>query len=442
MKKLFCLLLIFVLTFACAPDIGIVFAQENSEVTGTFAGDVNRDGKIDAKDAGYLRRYLAGNISMYEIDRLNSDVNGDNRVTVIDLRYIRQYLAKEKEEFSTKNSVKLSGKYTSYAIDELSDSMVICGRAVLSGRELKLSQTASGLRFVANCEGDIVFEAVTEKDAYMTVYIDENYDNPIRIAVGKFKTIYSCGLNIEKGKHTIEILKATEWSQNALVTLTAVTVVGTKASEKSEKNLKIEFYGDSITSGFGNLCDDSVTANHGSWKYQDGTMTYASYAAHALNADYAVASASGHGVLGGFTPGDTVNSYKKFFDYSLVSEKTLFSRADYGADFIVINFGTNDNERVKAGGEYDAQAFEAECSAIIEQMHNDNPKAHIIWTVGMMFVSSESPVYISLQKVDEKYDYVSFYNSVAMQNGGAYHPSVSDHKELGKALADYILELS
>ena len=56
-------------------------------------GDINSDGKVDAKDRMYLARYLAGWDGYTLLDQKVADVNGDSKVDAKDRMYLARYLA-------------------------------------------------------------------------------------------------------------------------------------------------------------------------------------------------------------------------------------------------------------------------------------------------------------------------------------------------------------
>lgn len=431
MKKILCLILSVALVLCVFATSGI------SSASNVLFGDANGDGAVDPKDVLTLRKLMARLITNSDIDRFNSDVNYDGKVNTIDIRYIREYLAGIRDTITPAEYTTIATDAVTYSIKELEKCITLQGRAVYVDNVIKLSQTASGFQFNASCNGNIIVNYSASANCKLAFVVDGDYENTVlaNAAKGDNLTCYAT-LNMSEGEHTIEIRKATEWSQCSLVTIDSIILSGEPGvSKPAEKVHRIEFYGDSITSGYGNLSEQ--ISGRGSWEWQDGTRTYASYAAHALNADYAVASASGHGVLGGYS--NKTDVYSKFFDYSLVSEKTAWSRTDYDADLIVINFGTNDDSRDNT--ELDTDAFKAECRKIIEQMHADNPDAQILWVIGMNYIDNAKPVIVSLQNIAEEYDYVNFYKSVAAQNGGDWHPNIADHKNLGAKLVNKINEL-
>ena len=66
--------------------------EKTGEVT-VLTGDVNGDGRINARDARALLRYLAGMEEMSEEGKTAADFNGDGRINARDARAILQYLA-------------------------------------------------------------------------------------------------------------------------------------------------------------------------------------------------------------------------------------------------------------------------------------------------------------------------------------------------------------
>lgn len=64
----------------------------------------------------------------------------------------------------------------------------------------------------------------------------------------------------------------------------------------------MEFIGDSITCGYG--VDDEVAEHQFKTATEDVTRAYAYKTARMLNADYSMFSASGYGIITGYTEGD------------------------------------------------------------------------------------------------------------------------------------------
>lgn len=71
--------------------------QESIEPLGVLLGDVNGDGKVNARDARTLLRFLAGLVGEEEVDLTAADLNADGRVNVRDARAILRQIAGLKE---------------------------------------------------------------------------------------------------------------------------------------------------------------------------------------------------------------------------------------------------------------------------------------------------------------------------------------------------------
>lgn len=415
-------------------------------------GDVNDDGVIDTIDLLKLRQKVAKIIGNNDINRNNADINADTFINTMDINYLRQHLIKKK----------LIAASNVFPISAFSECMNLYGRAQWSedGESVMLSQTASGIEFTANCAGNLEIYVSSEVELSNTnalklnVTIDKDYENSYEVDVLKTKLVVET--NLEQGEHTFLIQKATEHGCFDMVEITGISIGGEPGTAKPvQAEKRIEFYGDSLTAGYGNLTT-STTSNAGGWEYQNGCKTYATFTAQKLGADYAIAAASGHGVMYGYGQKvDTSLAHRqtpdKYWDYTLVGDKTPWSRAEYDADLIVINFGTNDNSTNnmfdKTGVKLDKDEYKAEVKKLVETMKAENPDVQILWVLGMASIPSndnldkESIVVKAVKEVDAELDYLNFYYAPAHTSGGDGHPTVAEHKIHATNLTNKILEL-
>ena len=433
-KKLICLSLSVMLIFSFVGMTTVSAAE-------IIYGDLNDDGVVDMKDYLMLRKRVAGLLNNSQINRLNADINGDGKILASDVAMLAQHLVNQRT----------LGKSVGYTMDELSSSMNLIGRAVLDGDKVLLSQTASGIKFAINCDqdlsGNLVINMETADYAMVDIIVDDKYDDENIYTIEKLRKTtvkYTQPLSLTKGEHTITILKATEWLNDNLITINSVMLFGELVTQKpAARPYRIEFYGDSITSGYGN-CNLDKGGSYGAYDCQDGGQTYATFLSNSLNADWSIASASGHGVLGGYN--NTTSTYDKFFDYSVVnpSDPTLnqkWSSKDFDADLVIINFGTNDDSRIKnAGATLDTDAYVAECGKIINNIRANNADAKILWVIGMNYVRDDSQVVSALKTVADVYN-IDFYKMPAASSGGDGHPTIAEHKTHAKRLESKIREL-
>ena len=325
---------------------------------------------------------------------------------------------------------------TTYDMEQLSDSMRLLGRSVMDGTTLSMSMTASGFEFKATCEGDITFRLTSSASGYIDVIVDEDFNNALRITIdgpGKF----TADTNMSAGVHKIRIVRASEHNFGYF-TFKSVTINGAKyGAPPAEKGLKLEFYGDSITAGYGNISSGS---GKWSWQFQDGYQTYASYCAQELDADFSAIAASGHGVIAGND--NRTKLISTYWDKTGINGGTWdFS---YDADIVVINLGTNDhsyfnNKKIVC----DETEFKNGCRSFISNIRSRNDDCQIIWVYGMNWMgdSDYQKIPTWLGELDGEYDYLNVVKISTGQSGGDSHPNVAQHKAAGKILADYITKL-
>ena len=166
--------------------------------------------------------------------------------------------------------------------------------------------------------------------------------------------------------------------------------------EPAPKQCKIEFIGDSITSGEGlaGMPDEMDWIS----QWFCGSKTYAVQTAKLMNADWTSISQSGWGLCWGWD--GNVNSRIPLY-YSQVcgvlsgdeqKNAGTCEALDFqgGADYVVLNLGTNDDCGFKLhddgkGTEGVAgQTIIAEVKRFLGEIRSHNPRAKILWTWGML----------------------------------------------------------
>lgn len=177
--------------------------------------------------------------------------------------------------------------------------------------------TYSGFTFRADCQGDIqvTMKAVNiSNPSYMVAVLDgetlsaqDILDRRVKVTTKKAYTVLT---DVPAGVHDIQLVKLTE-AQLGLLDVYDLTINGQLMELPEDDRLKIEFIGDSITSGLGNLWNSSMDRQTNGLADQDGYHTYAAFTARALNADAHVVSLSGWGVAGGWADAAGGCCYRK-----------------------------------------------------------------------------------------------------------------------------------
>lgn len=241
-----------------------------------------------------------------------------------------------------------------------------------------------------------------------------------------------------------------------------------------EKSCRLEFIGDSITSGEGVI----GAREEQDWisMFFDSVHDYASLTAEALNADYHVISQSGWGVLTGWdnNPGCALPDYYDKVCGLVFGEKNykMGSNAPYdfskwSADVIVVNLGTNDGgafnspefidpvtgkrtkQRLNADGsmnEEDLERFREKCRQFLGVLRFYNPKSKILWAYGMLGTPMEASIMQAIeefksQQSDSEIYYVRLPENTDETVGSRCHPGQKNHEQAAHVLISRIREL-
>ena len=265
------------------------------------------------------------------------------------------------------------------------------GRSFYEGGIRYLSHSGSGIEFA--CKGEYVTVKLTDdsQGKYMQ-------NHKARYAVYKNGTVIEEGILTESEKiitvtldgynseSVIKIIKLSE-AQYSAMGIGEIEVYGKSSVEPTpEKDLKIEFIGDSITCGYG---IDEVNVNgYFTTATENFTKTYAYITAENLDADYSAVCFSGYGVYSGYTTGpinteDIVPLYYDKACYLYGGREILWDFTEYESDIVVINLGTNDASYC-AESISGRQEFTRRYTEFIRQVRLYNPDAYILCILGDM----------------------------------------------------------
>jgi hypothetical protein len=213
----------------------------------------------------------------------------------------------------------------------------LIGRTKSTGSGLIFDHAVSAIEFQGFMTGDVILNVTSNKESYFTVYVDgERVDTRFGASGSKGLTIASFEGNYF---HVIRIVRQNEvaWSQCLLRSL---KMTGYLFEAPEERNLYIEFYGDSLTSAFGNIGDPSDPAPHDVPKYQDATQSYAFLTTEALNADCSILAMSGVGIATGHYEKHFLHYFSQFC-HKRSNAKFEFEGARV-PDIAVVRLGAND----------------------------------------------------------------------------------------------------
>lgn len=237
--------------------------------------------------------------------------------------------------------------------------------------------------------------------------------------------------------------------------------------------IKIEFLGDSITSGEGTY----GAVGDAEWlpMYMSSSRNYANMVGHNLDADIRLISSGGWGFYSGWdndirhsipsiyekvcaiSTGPVNESFGSLNDYKFESFET---------DAVVINLGTNDASAFdqpafdvpgvgpcKLRRNDDGSLNEEDCdmlskkvSDFLKVVRKHNPKAHIVWCYGMLGYSlgptiSKGVAAYASESNDRNVSYITLPNTLDGECGSRFHPGIKVHEKAAAVLTDYLKQM-
>lgn len=222
----------------------------------------------------------------------------------------------------------------------------------------------------------------------------------------------------------------------------------------SEKTYRLEFIGDSITSGEGTY----GAVNEEDWlpMFLSASKNYAVQTAQLLNAEYRILSQSGWGIYAGWD-NNLEHNMPQYCEQICGLAKGIhneqssaFKPHDFSSwkpDAVIINLGTND---VAAMKHYtDPSVYLNKLSISIGQflqcIRKNNPHSVIIWVYGMIGNDLETCIKASIQEYNfmykDKVHYLSLPDTLPENLGSRKHPGADMHTRVSLFLRDYLIPL-
>ena len=329
------------------------------------------------------------------------------------------------------------------------DMVKAIGRVSYSETGIYCDHSASGIEFTGMMKGNVVLEVETAgvkngcTTTYFTVYIDGERQaerlsvepGPRKLKVASFD---------EMGEHTIKVIKQTE-SNYTLLEIKSITLEGAIYDPPEDKELYIEFIGDSLTCGMGNIGENS-SPNPQTPIWEDATQSYGYMIAEDLDADYSIISQSGIGIAGSWF--DPLFDYYTMASYSRYKKDKTFDE-EYSfflhtPDIIVINLGTNDyflnkdKDPTMCKPEEVQKMTEQFIKHVRDCYGKDIP---IVWAYGFVGTFLYDNIKGAIDKLGGEEEGI-YMIEVPKNTGGAQgHPTVEGHRAAADKLLPLIKEI-
>lgn len=349
----------------------------------------------------------------------------------------------------------------------------IHGRSVKKADPLPLFWNHSGVE--VNCDGSELWIDIEVDNGFFEPWIAVEINGCLmqrRMLLHEDKSVClfrSMTPGVVKNVRFYRELQAMHEDDNCHVLVKGFRTDG-EFSPVKESKLKLEFIGDSITSGEGTYGATTDT----DWipMYMSSSRHYATIIEKAMEADVRIISQGGFGVYIGWDNDlrhkvpDVYEpvcglAFGKFNESIGAREKNDFE--DWKPDAIIVNLGTNDTtafstppldvpgygickmHRDENGGfnKDDIKKVTDAIYAFLKVLRDCNPESHIVWAFGMLG-DELSPYIINTiaeYKENEKDDNVAFLalpNTTEETYGAHMHPGYKAHQAAAAVLGQYL----
>ncbi|MBR6594891.1 MAG: hypothetical protein IKK83_06880 [Clostridia bacterium] len=269
---------------------------------------------------------------------------------------------------------------------------------------------------------------------YLLVRVDR-MSQRFPISTGNEKIIIE---GLDNKRHSVEVLKVTEGeSVDERIVFTGMEIQGVTPElfpvPPKNSKLKIEFVGDSLTAGYGNLgtAEDKVFHTY----QEDSTRAYAYVCAELLDAEAHFVCYSGKGVFCNCR-GEKNYEIPIFFNHASRVTREPWDFSKWTPDAVVVNAGTNDF----AGG-VRGEDFTNAVVDFVNQIRETYPDAYIFWVYGMMQVSAFPYLEEAFARIEDKkcfFHKLKPWQEFKDEQGANGHPNAKSARRQAKVVAKFI----
>ncbi|UGU17889.1 GDSL-type esterase/lipase family protein [Sinomicrobium kalidii] len=317
------------------------------------------------------------------------------------------------------------------------------GRQEAKDSSLVLISAASRIAFRPSADTLTVFcrNDREEQHSYLSLAINKKYRGRFRI---NSDTLNHIALSLSENDTLVELYKATEASTGNLLIEGIATRSLRPAPEKPD--IRIEFIGNSITSGFGNDTEE-IPCGEGTWYDQHNAFySYATLAANQLDCDFLLSSVSGYGMYRNWnSDGPTLPEvYDKL--YLDTNNPKSFTPEMFRPDLVSICLGTNDlsdGDGTAERAEFDPDRFTETYIRFVTRLAATRPGAKIALLDSPMVTGEKSVILQDcLKRVQQHFAKkgrkIYVFNFTPLEIGGCLgHPSIANDRNMASQLLPF-----
>jgi hypothetical protein len=313
-----------------------------------------------------------------------------------------------------------------------------------SEKEAEFYWTGTSVKI--NFEGSGVGAYLKDERAENWYNIIIDSDSIYKINTDTTKRFYPLATHLKEGKHTIEIFKRTEWDKGKTLFYGLELEKGGKLLPPPEKkSRRLEFFGNSITCGYGN--EDYSGNDSGAGPFENGYLTYAAITARHFNAETHYTAKSGIGITISWFPMTMPQMYNRL---DPTDEKSKWNFEKFTPDLVVINLFQNDSWLVekpehesfklmfgtqKPNEDYIVNAY----YEFLKTIRTTYPKAQIIGALGSMDATREGSLWPGyIEKAAAKMNDKSIFTHFFPYKNTPGHPKIEEQKAMAEDLIEFI----
>ncbi|HIR22533.1 MAG TPA: hypothetical protein IAB32_01940 [Candidatus Scatosoma pullicola] len=282
-------------------------------------------------------------------------------------------------------------------------------------------------------------------NTFLSVFVDGE-EKVLELSDGNGDYVLCEGL--DAGRHTVKVVKRTEL-QFTSAGLVSLETDGHFLPAPEKPELKFEFFGDSITCGYGAVSE--IGEKGFKTATEDALSTYAYLTAEHFGAQSNFICYSGWYIsksVTGTTDGDIGAVYDKYSK----DNRAAWDFSSYVPDVVVVNIGANDENYINlcaAEGNTKGermQYFDEQYTAFVKDLRAVYPEAYIFLVTGMLGESTVPNTILSIGESlamdgDDRIFATTLYaRDNPSELGADGHPSAAAHEKAAAELIGFIEE--
>ena len=296
----------------------------------------------------------------------------------------------------------------------------------MSGSAIEFNTTSSAVMLEANCAAGIYYNIVVDGVVTYERQVTESGTNYIILA-----------RNLSSGTHNIKLIRDCEGRTDMRFNAVSLQLDDGELLARDTDKVVIEFLGDSITGGFGNLIDNGVS-NPLELKNQSVMKAYPYLVASKHGYDYRIVAQSGIALAKreGYLP---FIDYYKCENYHLDKNKEYTSSSPKDVDIVVVNLGTNDigSELYDTENPEHIHAYEKYYADLITSI-GYNKDTKILFVSGVWYNDPAITDGGVVKELNSRgYNNVYTMKLNKYKSGGGSHPSGKEHQEIANLIINY-----